>query len=105
MKIYLNYSEILENSEMLLKITEEYDKIIENIKKSCNNINEAWISENKEIELEHFNELIKNLKINNNYYKLFANIIKNVREDFQLLEQEASKYMILDNIDTNEVKI
>ena len=98
MKIYLKYNEILENSEMLLNITKEYDQIIENIIKSCNNISEAWISENKEIEIEQLNALIKNLKINNNYYKLFADLIKNIKEDFLLSEQEASQYMLLDEV-------
>ena len=101
MKIYLKYQEILENGEMLLKLTDEYNEIIENIIQSSNNINQEWISDNKDYEIQQLNTLIKNLKINKNYYELFAKIIKSVNENFLLTEEEASQYMIMEKI--NEV--
>lgn len=102
MTIYLKYNEILENGEQLLKITEDYTNMINNITNISKAINEEWISENKDIALNNLNDLIKNLNINKNYYALFANIIKSVHKNFLLTEHDATKYMILENI--NEVK-
>ena len=98
MRIYLKYEEILENSINLQNITKEYEEIIANINKTCENINQIWISDNKNIEFEELTSLNTDLKINNNYYKLFAEILKSINEDFLLTEQEASKYMMFDNI-------
>ena len=98
MRIYLKYEELLENAQKLLSITEEYNEVILNIKKSCENIDKIWISDNKNLELDELTALNSDLNINKNYYKLFSEIIKSANENFLMLEQDASKYMTIENI-------
>ena len=96
MRIYLKYNEILENGQNLLEISKEYDDVINNIRLIYENIQKVWVSDKK---MEKLNQ---SLTYNNNYYNLFAKVIKQVNEEFLLTEQDATEYLQFDNLD--EVK-
>ncbi len=102
MRIYLKYNEILENGQNLLEISKEYDDVINNIRLIYENIQKVWVSDNKETEDKKMEKLNQSLTYNNNYYNLFAKVIKQVNEEFLLTEQDATEYLQFDNLD--EVK-
>lgn len=101
MRLTIKYDEILNNSEKLNNITKEYDEIINNISLINQNIANIWISDNQKIAEENLKKINDNLKKNNNYYKIFANLIKSINDDFLLTEQEANKYLLINNKNIN----
>ena len=92
----------MQNGKDSIKNAEEYQPIIDSIKKIGEDIDNCWKSNNKTIFLEELNKFIEDAQNDINYISLYGKTILEINENFQNKDKEYGQQIKDNELEENK---